>query len=232
MMLEQISILRELTLPAILLRIFLSMLFSGILGYEREKKHRPAGFRTYIIVCLGSTLAMMTGLYISALTGSSDPARIPAQAISGIGFLGAGTILVTHQNRVRGLTTAAGLWAVACLGLSLGAGFYTGALLFFTAIWVSIWILRSVDNRLVDRLKTVHLYIEFSKMEYLSKLLALAKERNCTVNNLEISRPENDSKNTCVSATMTMHFHEAITYSQIIETYGSLEGVTFIKKCD
>lgn len=231
-MLEQIKILRELTLPSILLRIFLSMLFSGILGYEREKKHRPAGFRTYIIVCLGSTLAMMTGLYISALTGSSDPARIPAQAISGIGFLGAGTILVTRQNRVRGLTTAAGLWAVACLGLSLGAGFYTGALIFFTAIWVSIWILRFVDNRLTDHLKAVHLYVEFSNIEYISKFLSLAREQNCTVNNLEISRTENDKKEASLSATMAMHFREAVAYSQIIETYGSLEGVIFIRKND
>lgn len=231
-MLEQIKILRELTLPSILLRIFLSMLFSGILGYEREKKHRPAGFRTYIIVCLGSTLAMMTGLYISALTGSSDPARIPAQAISGIGFLGAGTILVTRQNRVRGLTTAAGLWAVACLGLSLGAGFYTGALIFFTAIWVSIWILRFVDNRLTDHLKAVHLYVEFSNIEYISKFLSLAREQNCTVNNLEISRTENDKKEASLSAAMTMHFREAVAYSQIIETYGSLEGVIFIRKND
>ena len=231
-MLEQIKILRELTLPSILLRIFLSMLFSGILGYEREKKHRPAGFRTYIIVCLGSTLAMMTGLYISALTGSSDPARIPAQAISGIGFLGAGTILVTRQNRVRGLTTAAGLWAVACLGLSLGAGFYTGALIFFTAIWVSIWILRFVDNRLTDHLKAVHLYVEFSTIEYISKFLSRAREQNCTVNNLEISRTENDKKEASLSATMTMHFREAVAYSQIIETYGSLEGVIFIRKND
>ena len=231
-MIEKIKILRELTLPSILLRIFLSMLFSGILGYEREKKHRPAGFRTYIIVCLGSTLAMMTGLYISALTGSSDPARIPAQAISGIGFLGAGTILVTRQNRVRGLTTAAGLWAVACLGLSLGAGFYTGALIFFTAIWVSIWILRFVDNRLTDHLKAVHLYVEFSNIEYISKFLSLAREQNCTVNNLEISRTENDKKEASLSATMTMHFREAVAYSQIIETYGSLEGVIFIRKND
>ncbi|RKI94120.1 MgtC/SapB family protein [Parablautia intestinalis] len=231
-MLEQIKILKELTLPSILLRIFLSMLFSGILGYEREKKHRPAGFRTYIIVCLGSTLAMMTGLYISALTGSSDPARIPAQAISGIGFLGAGTILVTRQNRVRGLTTAAGLWAVACLGLSLGAGFYTGALIFFTAIWVSIWILRFVDNRLTDHLKAVHLYVEFSKIEYISKFLSLAREQNCTVNNLEISRTENDKKEASLSATMTMHFREAVAYSQIIEIYGTLEGVIFIRKND
>ncbi len=231
-MLEQITVLRELTLPAILLRIFLSMLFSGILGYEREKKHRPAGFRTYIIVCLGSTLAMMTGLYVSALTGSSDPARIPAQAISGIGFLGAGTILITKQNRVRGLTTAAGLWAVACLGLCLGAGFYTGALIFFTAIWVSIWILRSVDNRLVDHSKTVHLYVEFSKMEYLSGFLSAAKERNCTINNLEISKTESDRKTTHISATMTMHFHEVVTYAKMIETYGALEGVVFIKKYD
>ena len=232
MVLEKIEILRELTLPSILLRTFLAMVLSGILGYEREKRHRPAGFRTYLVVCLGSTLAMMVGIYLTTIFDSIDAGRIPAQVISGIGFLGAGTILVTRQNQVKGLTTAAGLWAVACMGLALGAGFYTGALIFFTAIWVSIWILRFVDNRLTDHLKAVHLYVEFSNIEYISKFLSLAREQNCTVNNLEISRTENDKKEASLSATMTMHFREAVAYSQIIETYGSLEGVIFIRKND
>ena len=230
MILEQITILKELTLPSILLRIFLCMLLSGILGYEREKKHRPAGFRTYIIVCLGSGLAMMVGLYVAALTGSTDASRIPAQVISGIGFLGAGTILVTRQNQVRGLTTAAGLWAVSCLGIALGAGFYTGALVCFAAIWISIRILQSVDKRLSIFSKTVSLYIEFSKMKYLSKFVSYLNSQNCTMDNLEISRIERGSSS--VSATMTIHFEEAVKYSQIIEEYGALEGVDFIKKYD
>ena len=96
------------------------MLLGGLLGYERGKKGRPAGLRTYLVVCLGSSLAMMTGVYLTQISGSGDAGRIAAQVISGIGFLGAGTILVTRQNQVKGLTTAAGLWAAACIGLALG----------------------------------------------------------------------------------------------------------------
>lgn len=133
---------------SVLLRTVLAMVFSGILGYEREKKGRPAGFRTYMVVCIGSEIAMMTGIFLSRELGSTDPSRIAAQVISGIGFLGAGTILVTRQNQVKGLTTAAGLWADACLGLALGSGFYSGAIVGFAAIWCSLKILSTVDKRL------------------------------------------------------------------------------------
>lgn len=230
MILEQITILRELTLPSILVRTFLAMLFGGILGYEREKRHRPAGFRTYILVCLGATLAMMVGLYISALTGTSDAARIPSQVVSGIGFLGAGTILVTKQNQVKGLTTAAGLWTLACLGLALGAGFYTAAIICFAAIWISIRLLLIVDKRLSAPSKTVSLYVEFLKMEYLSSFISFARSQNCSVENLEITRRENADGSISVVATMTMLFDDEVSPTQIIETYGALEGVVFIKK--
>ena len=230
MILEQIAILRELTLPSILVRTFLAMLFGGILGYEREKRHRPAGFRTYILVCLGATLAMMVGLYISALTGTSDAARIPSQVVSGIGFLGAGTILVTKQNQVKGLTTAAGLWTLACLGLALGAGFYTAAIICFAAIWISIRLLLIVDKRLSAPSKTVSLYVEFLKMEYLSSFISFARSQNCSVENLEITRKENTGGSISVVATMTMLFDDEVSPTQIIETYGALEGVVFIKK--
>lgn len=228
MILEQISFLRELTLSSILLRTFLAMILSGILGYEREKRHRPAGFRTYLVVCLGSCLAMMVGIYLSTTFPSADAGRIPAQVISGIGFLGAGTILVTRQNQVRGLTTAAGLWAVACIGLALGAGFYTGALVVFAAIWISLRMLRIVHTHLNPALKSITLHVEFEKISDMSQFIAFAKSEQCIIDHLEMTRPKKTSESTAVSAIIALSFSEELTYSQIVETYGALEGVIYI----
>lgn len=111
------EILRELNFFSIIFRVFLSLIFGGVIGLERSRKKRPAGFRTYMLVCLSSALVMMTNQFIFSNFGGSDPARLGGQVISGIGFLGAGTIIVTSRSQVRGLTTAAGLWASACLGL-------------------------------------------------------------------------------------------------------------------
>ena len=111
-----------------LLRLVLATVCGGLLGFERTKKRRAAGIRTYILVCQGACAAMMTGQFVYLYVGSTDVSRIGAQVVSGIGFLGAGTILMTGYHKIRGLTTAAGLWATACMGLALGAGFYLGAL--------------------------------------------------------------------------------------------------------
>ena len=110
-------------------KMVLAIVFSGIIGYEREHSHRPAGFRTHILVAVGSALVMMTSGYIFREfegIGNFDPTRLGAQVISGIGFLGAGTIL-REGFSVKGLTTAASLWAVSCIGLAVGGGYYTGA---------------------------------------------------------------------------------------------------------
>ena len=230
MLLEQIPVLRDLTLFAIIFRCILAMLFSGILGYEREKQRRPAGFRTYIVVCLGSCLAMMTGLYLYDMTGSGDPGRIAAQVISGIGFLGAGTILVTKHNQVRGLTTAAGLWAAACLGLALGAGFYTGALIVFWGLWLSLQLLRLVDRHLYTHSKIMALYVEFNGIQDVSSFIAFAKDHHCHVSNLEMSHSRNPEGSGLICAVVTLHFAENVSHSQIVELYGALEGVAFIEE--
>ena len=120
--------LRDLNIYSIILRVFLALIMGGVLGVERGKKNHPAGFRTHMLVCLGATLVMMTNQYVFQRFQTSDPVRMGAQVISGIGFLGAGTILVTGRNQIRGITTAAGLWASACCGLAIGIGFYEGAL--------------------------------------------------------------------------------------------------------
>ena len=115
MLTQHFPALAELSLWTVLLRIALSALCGGMVGLERGRKGRPAGFRTHILVCLGAALAMMTNQYIAESFSTGDPARLGAQVISGIGFLGAGTIIVTGQRQVKGLTTAAGLWASACV---------------------------------------------------------------------------------------------------------------------
>lgn len=226
---ELYQALFELTTLSVLVRIFLAMLLGGILGYGREKKHLPAGFRTYMVVCVGSALAMMVGLYVTDITGSSDASRIGAQVVSGISFLGAGTILVTRQNQVKGLTTAAGLWAVACIGLALGAGFYAGALICFAALWISIQILRFVDKRLQTHAKTIPLYVEFTQLSALSAFMAFAGNDQCTISNLEMTRSNPSDQNCAVSATMVLHFSEATDYVHIVETYGTLDGVLLMK---
>ena len=116
--------IRFLTDSSIVIRILFSLVIGGILGLERGLKNRPAGLRTYILVCMGSCIVMMTNQYVYQVYGTGDPVRMAAQVISGIGFLGAGTIIVTRRNQIKGLTTAAGLWASACIGLSIGIGLY------------------------------------------------------------------------------------------------------------
>lgn len=110
-------------------RIVVIFILAGILGWQREREHKPAGFRTHILVGLGSALTMMTGIYLIEEYPSliTDPARIAAQVISGVGFLGAGTI-IKEKGSVVGLTTASCIWLVACVGLAVGAGFYVGAI--------------------------------------------------------------------------------------------------------
>ena len=119
------------TTAVIAQRLFLVTLIAGAIGYERERHGRAAGFRTHILVGVGSCLVMLTGFYVwEAFPSHSnwDPSHMAAQVVSGIGFLGAGTIL-RFRSSVRGLTTAASLWAVGGVGLAIGAGFLVGGLL-------------------------------------------------------------------------------------------------------
>ncbi len=123
-----------------IIKMVLTVFFSGLIGYEREHSHRPAGFRTHILVAVGSTLVMMTsGFVFKEYEGLAnfDPTRLGAQVISGIGFLGAGTIL-REGFSVKGLTTAASLWAVSCIGLAVGAGYYLGALITTLFIYATL----------------------------------------------------------------------------------------------
>ena len=121
-----------------LIKLGVTTILSGFIGFEREHSHRPAGFRTHILVAVSSSLVMLTSVYIFDSQGmTGDVTRMSAQVLSGIGFLGAGTIL-REGFSVKGLTTAASLWAVACIGIAVGAGFYAGALVATFVIYLTL----------------------------------------------------------------------------------------------
>ena len=223
MVLEKIEILRELTLPSILLRTFLAMVLSGILGYEREKRHRPAGFRTYLVVCLGSTLAMMVGIYLTTIFDSIDAGRIPAQVISGIGFLGAGTILVTRQNQVKGLTTAAGLWVVAIVGLCCGTAFYEGAVYATILVLVAEVFFSKLEYRLLRETKEVAVYTEYASSSCLEDIIARCHTLGVKIVDVEITRKDDESGRSC--ALLALLSRQGAGREDILRELSEIEGV-------
>jgi len=147
-------------------RLVLSCVLGGVIGYEREKTNRPAGFRTHILVCVGSALIMCTAEYMfSVYAGKTnfDPTRLGAQVISGIGFSGAGTIIREGYN-VRGLTTAASLWAVSCVGLATGGGFYTGAITAAALIYITLILLKKFEDHLARKNRYREILIRSSNL--------------------------------------------------------------------
>ena len=163
--------LRELTYMAVGIRILAALVVGGVLGLERGMKNRPAGLRTYMLVCVGACLIMMTNQFIFQATGTGDPTRMSAQVISGIGFLGAGTIVVTQHNQIKGLTTAAGLWACAAAGLALGIGFYEAALAGSVAIFVILTLLQRWDDRMHMKGRVFDIYFEVMEGYPLGELI-------------------------------------------------------------
>lgn len=164
-MLSGLDPLRELTLASILLRFILAAVCGGAIGIERGRKRHDAGLRTHAVVCIGAASVMMVNQYLIEYLGSAgDPARMGAQVVSGIGFLGAGTIIITGRQRgqrVKGLTTAAGLWASACMGLALGAGFFEGAVIMCVLLVLVIAVLTRLDKVYVKSAASVQLYVEY-----------------------------------------------------------------------
>lgn len=164
-MLSVLDPLRELTLVSVLLRFVLAAVCGGVIGIERGRKRHDAGLRTHAVVCIGAASAMMVNQYLLEYLGSAgDPARMGAQVISGIGFLGAGSIIITGRQqgqRVKGLTTAAGLWASACMGLAWGAGFFEGAVIMCILLVLVMVVLTRVDKAYIKSAAAVQLYVEY-----------------------------------------------------------------------
>lgn len=157
----------------VIFRIFLSIIIGGVIGFEREKKNRPAGFRTHILVCIGACIAVMIQLYIIQYMKeiirtdgdfkyllSADVSRMASQVITGVGFLGAGTI-IRDKGSVKGLTTAASIWVVACIGISVGLGFYFLSVIGFLGLILSLIVFEIIERVVSDKNREYYITIEY-----------------------------------------------------------------------
>ena len=188
-MLHVFDFMREMTTLSVVLRMLLAFLCGGVIGLEREYKHRPAGFRTHILICLGAAMTTLTSQYLYlTMQMYTDVARLGAQVIAGIGFIGAGTIVVTRQRRVKGLTTAAGMWTSAIIGLACGAGYVECAAFATLVVLVVELVLIRLEFKLTSKNTDLTLYIEYAHAVCMESVLALLRERRVQIESLEISR--------------------------------------------
>lgn len=232
---ELLDYLRELNTVSIVFRVVLSILIGGVIGVERGRKHRPAGMRTYILVCLGAALVMMTNQYIYEKFQASDPSRMGAQVISGIGFLGAGTIILTGKRQIKGLTTAASLWAAACGGLAIGVGFYEGAIFGGLAIIFAVSGLQGLDNWMHKNSRYLELYIEYNEgKNAFSEFLQYAKENNFEVSNIQVSRDEyytrEKGKQRVVSYILTVKSTVKRSHDEMVNILAQAKGIQYIEE--
>lgn len=158
-----LKLLNQFNEISVMVRIFLAMLLGGLIGIEREKSKRPAGFRTHILVCVGACMTSLIGMFVWQKLGAvTDPVRISAQVISGIGFLGVGTILVKEHDHITGLTTAAGLWTTAAIGVACGYGFYSAAFIGTFVVTVTSAILFKLEKGTRKKNSVRSIYLEIA----------------------------------------------------------------------
>ena len=200
-MLNIFNPLRDLSFVALLFRLLLSTICGTAIGLERSSKNRPAGFRTHILVCLSGTVASITGHFIYlGLMLPADVTRIGAQIITGLGFIGAGTIIVTKKSDIKGLTTAAGLLTTGIIGLAIGSGFYEGGILGTILVIITMTTLASLGKRIKADPEFI-LELEYDDKTSLDGVLRYCKDRRMSIRNLQI---HNDFEDEYYSATIAL----------------------------
>ena len=220
---------REFTYLEAGLRILMAIVLGGMIGMERGLKNRPAGLRTYMLVCLGACIVMLTNQYVYEAFGVGDPVRMGAQVVSGIGFLGAGTIIVTARNQIKGLTTAAGLWASACVGLALGIGLYAVSIMGSVAIFVILTLLHELDFHMRRRTKQVEVYVELKHNVAVGQFLDFVRDHHYEPSNLQILL-ENTSDNGILAFSVTLKGQKNCNHDDIVTTVKTMPGIGYVEE--
>lgn len=213
-----------------LLKLILASVCGGLIGIEREMKGRPAGLRTFSLVCVGATLAMITNEYIfTRLGGVGDATRMGAQVISGIGFLGAGTIMVTSHNHVRGLTTAATLWVTASIGIAIGAGFYFGSIVSVVVIFIALTLFWMIDKKIMAKSRFMRIYVEAVSEEFMLDLAEYYKNNGIRVLNLT-RRSESKWYKNDACAMIEMDFGKRREHKQVLEDIRKMKDFRYVEE--
>ncbi len=218
-----VDYLQEINYVSIILRIVLAVLFGGLIGFERGRHGSQAGMRTHILVCLGGMMTSMVGVYCSQVLGfGNDPLRIAAQVVSGIGFLGAGMIIVKSDKMITGLTTAAIMWTTAIIGISVGIGFYSGAFLAMLACLFTAAFLTRIERK---RKKTARIYIEVDDLPSLGNITDQTRSLLPDDSHIEIINPKSGMTGHLGIYIITTSLKDVETFKSDVE---SIKGIHFI----
>lgn len=219
---------RELTVTEIILRVLISVAIGGLIGLERGMKNRPAGLRTYMLVCVGACVVMLTNQYTYQVYQVGDPVRMGAQVISGIGFLGAGTIIVTSRNQIKGLTTAAGLWTAGGIGLAIGIGLYEVAIAASAAVFIILTVLHQLDFRVRKKAHILEAYVELDQQTHLGNFLKEARDRGLEPSNVQLDH-EDIVSGKQLSFIVTIKGKKSQNQDAMFTQLRKLEGVEYIE---
>lgn len=219
--------LREVTYLAVVIRIAAAFLLGGLLGLERGLKHRPAGLRTYMLVSIGACMIMLINQYIFQMYQVGDPTRMAAQVVSGIGFLGAGTIIVTRRNQIKGLTTAAGLWAAAAVGLAVGIGFYEAAVMGSVLIFLTLTAVRGLDRRIHRAHQAFEIYAELDNSVSIGQFVRSVRNTGVDIDSIQLDR-EYSTENGLRSLVASIKAQRKTTLDDILENLRQIDGVIYL----
>jgi putative Mg2+ transporter-C (MgtC) family protein len=230
-MLECLEFVRELDFLAIALRLCLAVICGGLIGIERSIKHRPAGFRTHILICLGASMTTLTSQYmLITMNMFTDVSRLGAQVIAGIGFIGAGTIIVTKSQSVKGLTTAAGLWTAAIIGLVCGAGFVELAVFVTMMVLFAEVVLSKVESKFVRKVNDVNIYIEYTRAAAIEEIYAILREKKINVSNFEINRVHGSESSHHYCAVISFRASKAQMDAALHQSFTSVKDVITVEE--
>lgn len=220
---------REWSLLSMIIRLLSAMIVGIVIGIDRGVKRRGAGLKTHVIVCLGAAAVMMTSQYMNQyFPGGSDLSRMGAQVISGVGFLGVGTIVVTGKHQVRGLTTAAGLWTCACIGLAAGIGYIEGVILCTLFALFTFKALNYIDRALVRYTKVFDLYFEFECHKSLAGFREALRSKGMKLQMLELSRSSIAGEGP--TAIASIEVKDRKSRPGLVDILSTIEGVTYVEE--
>lgn len=230
-MLEIFDFVRDMSFTAVTLRLCFAVVCGGLIGVEREYRRRPAGFRTHILICLGAAMTTLTSQYLFLEQGLyTDMARLGAQVIAGIGFIGAGTIIVTRKQRVKGLTTAAGLWTSAIIGLVCGAGYVEcAAFATFMVLFAELVLIR-IEYKFARKSSDSNFYVEYTKAECIQDILKASRENSVKVTGLEITRLKNENNEMRYHAVISLHVSHNKNLKEFMNQLAAMEAVASVEE--
>lgn len=231
-MLECFDMLRGVTPLTVILRLVLAVVSGGLIGLERSRKRRAAGFRTHILISLGAAMTTLTGQYLYLVMRlPTDMSRLGAQVVAGIGFIGAGSIIVTRHRRVKGLTTAAGLWTTAVIGLAWGVGYYEAALYATVLILLAELCFSKLEYRMMKRAREMGIMVGYRDGEALNRVIRAIRELDLKISDIEIVKdPAQRESGQTACATFVLQTHSRSALDRVAQELAGIEGVASVEE--